>query len=132
MSLVVPASVGEILMLHYITGLVNAGNPVVHLFSNDVTPTNSTSIGDLVQVSSTGYAPITLVSSNWTTTQLSGVTTAVHSERTFSFGTSMVAYGYYVTTQSNQLLWLERFSGAPFSIPPDGGSVTIGANLTLS
>jgi len=132
MALVVPASVGEILMLQYITGLVNAGNPVLHLFSNDLTPSNSTTIGDLTQVSATGYAPVTLTSANWTTTQLSGITSAVFSERTFSFSTSAVAYGYYVTTTTNSLLWLERFSGAPFSIPDGGGQINVAAKLTLS
>lgn len=132
MSLIVPASVGEILMLQYITGMVNAGNPVVHLFTNDLTPTNTTTIGDLVQASATGYLPVTLVSSNWTTTQVAGVTAAVYSERAFSFATSVVAYGYYVTTTSNQLLWLERFSGAPYSIPDGGGQINVGAKLTLS
>mgnify|MGYP000926004406 CR=1 FL=1 len=132
MSLIVPASVGEILMLQYIVGLVNAGNPVIHLFGNNLTPSNSTTIEELTEVTSSGYAPITLVSSNWTTTQLAGVTTAVHSERTFSFGTAAVAYGYYVTTTGNQLLWLERFSGAPFSIPDGGGSISVTSKLTLT
>lgn len=132
MALIVPASVGEILMLQYIVGLVNAGNPVLHLFSNDHTPTNSTTIGDLTQVAVTGYAPITLVSSNWTTTQSLGITSATHSERTFSFGTSVSAYGYYVTTQSNQLLYLERFPGAPFQIPVDGGTISVGSSLSLA
>lgn len=124
---------GEILLLQYIVGLVNAGNPVLHLYANDVSPSDSTVIGDLTQVAgSTGYAPITLLSSLWTTTQSGGITTAVYSERTFSFTTDATAYGYYVTDQSNNLLWLERFSGAPFSVPDGGGTVSITAKLTLS
>jgi len=123
---------GEILLLQYIVGLVDAGNPVLHLYANDVTPSDSTVVGDLTQATSSGYAPITLVSSNWTTTQSSGVTTAVYSEKTFSFSTDAVCYGYYVTSTTGQLLWLERFSGAPFSIPDGGGSVSITNKLTLS
>lgn len=132
MALVCPDSRGEILLLQYIVGLVNAGNPVLHLFGNDVTPTDSTVIGDLTQATSSGYAAITLVSSNWTTTQVSGVTTAVYSEKTFSFNTDATAYGYYITDTSGNLLWLERFSGAPFDIPTGGGSISITTRLTLS
>ncbi len=123
---------GELLLLQYIVGLVDAGNPVLHLYGNDVTPSDSTVIGDLTQCTSAGYAAITLVSSNWTTTQSTGITTAVYSEKTFSFSTDATAYGYYITDTSNNLLWLERFSGSPFLIPDGGGSVSITTKLTLS
>ena len=133
MALVCPDQKGEILLLQYIVGMVNADNPVLHLYANDVTPSDSTVIGDLTQVAgATGYAPITLLSNKWTTTQSGGVTTAVYSEQTFAFTTDATAYGYYVTDQSNNLLWLERFSGAPFDIPDGGGTISITSKLTLS
>jgi len=124
---------GEYLLLQYIVGMVDADNPVLHMFSNDVTPTDSTVVGDLTEVAgATGYAAITLTSANWTTTQSAGVTTAIYSEQTFTFGTDATAYGYYVTDESGNLLWLERFSGAPFQIPDGGGTISITAKLTLS
>jgi hypothetical protein len=133
MALVVPDQKGEILLLQYIVGMVNADNPVLHLYANDVTPSDSTVIADLTEVAgSTGYNAITLLSQNWTTTQSGGVTTAVYSEQTFAFTTDATAYGYYVTNESNQLLWLERFSGAPFDIPDGGGTISITNKLTLS
>jgi len=133
MTLVCPDVHGEILLLQYIVGMVNADNPVIHLFSNDVTPSDSTVVGDLTEVAgSTGYASITLLSANWTTTQSGGVTTAVYSEQTFTFTTNATSYGYYVTNETGQLLWLERFSGAPFDIPDGGGTISITAKLTLS
>jgi len=132
MSLVCPNEKGEYLLLQYIVGITTADNPVLHLYSTDTTPTDSTVIGDLTEVASTGYAAITLTSTNWTTTQSAGVTTAIFSEQTFTFGTTTTAYGYYVTDESGNLLWLERFSGAPFSIPSGGGTISITTKLTLS
>ena len=133
MALVVPDQKGEILLLQYIVGMVNADNPVLHLFSNDVTPSDSTVIGDLTEVGGgTGYAAITLVSPSWTTTHSAGVTTAVYSEQTFAFTTDATSYGYYVTNETGQLMWLERFSGAPFDIPDGGGTISITSKLTLS
>lgn len=133
MALVCPNQKGEILLLQYIVGMVNADNPVLHLYANDVTPSNSTVKADLTEVGgSTGYAPITLLSAQWTTVQNAGITTAVYSERTFTFTTDATSYGYYVTDQSNNLLWLERFSGAPFDLPDGGGTISITAKLTLS
>lgn len=133
MALVCPDVHGEILLLQYIVGMANADNPVLHLFSNDHTPSDSTTKSLLNEVStSTGYTPVTLLSSSWTTTQSGGVTSAVYSEQTFTFLTDATAFGYYVTNQSDQLLWLERFSGAPFDIPDGGGTISVTAKLTLS
>lgn len=133
MALVCPDVWGEILLLQYIVGMVNADNPVLHLYANDITPSDSTVKADLTEVAtSTGYAAITLLSANWTTVQASGVTTAVYSEQTFTFTTDATAYGYYVTDQSNRLLWLERFSGAPFDIPDGGGTISVTTKLTLN
>ncbi len=133
MTLVVPDRMGEILLLQYIVGMVNADNPVLHLYANDVTPSDSTLLADLTEVSgSTGYTPITLLSNQWTTVQSSGITTAVYSEQTFSFTTGVTTYGYYVTNQSNALLWLERFNGAPLDIPDGGGTIGITNKLTLN
>ena len=133
MALTVPNLHGEILMLQYIVGLANAGSPILRLYSSpDAAPTDSTVVGDLTQVTSAGYAAVTLVSSLWTVSQTGGVTTAAYSEVTFTFSTDAVVYGYYVTNGSGQLLWLERFSGAPFTIPSGGGTVSITSRLVLS
>lgn len=133
MALVVVDVKGEILMLQYIVGLVSAGNPVLHLYANDVTPSDTTVLADLTEVSgSTGYAATTLASSTWTTTQIAGVTTAVHSETTFTFSTTATSYGYYVTNTLGDLLWLERYSGAPFSLPSGGGTISITNKISLT
>lgn len=133
MAIVVPDQKGEILLLQYIVGMVNADNPVLHLYANDVTPSDSTVISDLTEVSTAnGYRAITLLSNNWTTTQVGGVTTAIYSEQTFAFATDATAYGYYITNENNDLLWLERFTGAPYDIPDGGGTISITNKLVLS
>lgn len=143
MALVCPDQKGEILLLQYIVGIAAnmmgvSDNPVLHLYArgatvDDITPTDLTVISDLVEVSTlTGYHAITLASAGWTTVQASGVTTAVYSEQTFTFSTEATAYGYYVTNQGGDLLWLERFSGAPFRIPDGGGTISITTKLTLT
>lgn len=133
MALVCPDVMGEILLLQYIVGMTLADNPVLHLYANNVTPSDSTIKSQLTEVNTeTGYVAITLLSVNWTTTQSGGVTTAVYSEETFAFATDATSYGYYITNESDELLWLERFSGAPFEIPDGGGTISITTKLTLS
>lgn len=139
MALVAPNQKGEILMLQYIVGMVAAGNPILHLFKSDVAPDDNTTIaqvGGSNEVTSAGYAFTELTSGgagNWTTTQSgTGVTTALYSEVTFAFTTDAVVYGYYVTNVGGDLLWVERFSGAPFQIPDGGGTISITSKITLS
>lgn len=141
MSLLVP-DVGEILMLQYLVNMLatdgtsgpSSGQRLLRLFTNNLTPTDSTTLATVTEaVGSTGYAPITLVGASWTTTQVAGVTTAVYSEETFTFTTAVTVYGYYVTTiyGSPALLWLERFSGAPFILPSGGGQIAISPRISL-
>jgi hypothetical protein len=141
MSLLVP-DIGEILMLQYLTNMLSTdgtagpagGGRLLRLFTNNLTPAEGTTQSTITEaVGATGYTPVTLVGSSWTTTQVSGATTAVYSEQTFTFTTAVTVYGYYVTTIGGapELLWLERFSGAPFILPTGGGQIAISPRISL-
>lgn len=141
MSLLVP-DIGEILMLQYLVNMIStdgtaapaSGQRLLRLFTNNLTPAESTTLATVTEaLGASGYLPVTLVGSSWTTTQTSGTTTAVYSEQTFTFTTAVTVYGYYVTTiyGSPALLWLERFSGAPFILPAGGGQIAISPRISL-
>ena len=129
MALLVP-NVGEVKLLKYMLNKETALDEILHLYANDPSITTSTDIGDFTEVSAAGYTAITLVGTNWTVNNLT--TTGSYPEQTFTFTTSATAYGYYVTTTANDLLWCERFSTAPFSLPSSGGQVQISLNITLA
>jgi hypothetical protein len=136
MSLVVP-NTADILMLKYIVNYIgtdgltppSGGNRVLKLYTNDVTPGKSTVIGDLTQATQTGYAPITLTGTSWTITTNSGINSATYSTQTFTFTQAVTSYGYYITTQANELLWAERFFNGPYTLPPEGGEIAVIPNL---
>lgn len=140
MALVCP-DVAEILMLQYLVNMLSTdgtagpagGHRVLRLYTNNPTVDDSITTSVLTEaVGATGYAPITLVGSSWTTTQSVGVTTAVYSEQTFTFTTAVTVYGYYVTSLTGgNLLWVEKFSGAPFQLPGGGGEIAITPKITL-
>lgn len=147
MALTVPYVAGEYLMLQYILGMASiqaaftasgSSGPVLHLYSNDPSISQASVLSGVTECTSSGYAAVTLVSSSWTTTQVANITTGVYSQQTFTFNTNAVSYGYYVTDATNansgrgNLLWVERFSGAPFSIPDGGGSISISSRITLA
>lgn len=137
--IVVPRQLGEILFLQYIVGLVEAGNPVLHLYGNltpdpSVDPTSSVTIGDISECTSTGYQAATLISNNWTVSQnlTTGNTSALYSEHSFTFATNALVYGYFLTDTSGNLLWLERFPSGPFDVPIDGGAITVTPTLSMN
>lgn len=141
MPLVVPDS-GDVLMLKYIVNQLkqdgNAGEAggerKLHLFTNNYTPSKSTGLGDLTESTEAGYTAVTLSGASWTVaTSTAGTNSAVYSEQVFTFTTAVTVYGYYITTieGSPNLLWVERFSNAPFSLPAGGGEIGITPRFTL-
>lgn len=131
MSLQAP-SVGEVILLQYIVNMVSPTNLVLHLYTNDPTIDQNTVTGNITEVGAgLGYSPITLIGTGWTTSVVSTQGTAVYSEVTFTFTTGQSVYGYFVTSTSANLLWLERFSGAPFTLPAGGGTIAISPKITL-
>lgn len=133
MALTAP-TVGEVTLLQYLVNMASPTNLVLHLYNNDPTISAATVIGNITEVpSGIGYLPITLVGTAWTTTTPASLGTAVYSEVTFSFTTAQSVYGYYVTsTSSTALLWLEKFSGAPFTLPAGGGTISISPRVSLT
>lgn len=148
MALTVP-HVGELTMLRYLVGLANPTNPaaspsttagpVLHIYSNDPSVGDNTVIGDTTECTSAGYAAITLVANGWNVSLVSGTTsTASYSQVTFTFTTNAVTYGYYVTDTTTlngnrgQMLWIERFSGGPYVVPADGGSISVSIKISLA
>jgi len=125
MAAVVPY-VGEVLMLRYIVNNGTPDNLRLHLYSNNVVPAKSDVLGTYSEVSVGGYTNVSLNGALWTTATLSGTTTSVYPTQTFTFTTSVVVYGLYVTNNAtSEILWAERFEPLPFSIPTSGGQIQI-------
>lgn len=131
MSLTVPLT-SQIVILQYIMGLTAPGNKILHLYKNDPSISTATTLGSLTESTEAGYAPVTLYSISWTISQdMSGVTTAIYSEMPFDFTTGATVYGYYLTSVTGSLLWVERFGGAPYQLPTGGGEIAVSARTTL-
>ena len=132
MALVIP-NASEVTLLNNMLNKTTPTNTVLRLYSNNLTPSSTTVIGDVTQVTAGGYAAITLTSSSWTVaTSGGGVTTASYAEQTFNITTSATIYGYYITNLGGDLLWVERFTAAPFQLPGSGGQVLITSQISLN
>lgn len=142
MSLVVP-NTADVLMLQYIVNMVgqdgnaapSGGNRLLRLFSNNLTPGKTTVLADVTEATApTGYVPITLTGTSWTTSSANGINSVSYAEQAFTFTTGVTIFGYYVTTNevTPKLLWIERFSTAPYTLPSGGGEIAVSATLNAN
>jgi len=134
MAIVAP-NVGEVLLLKYMLNHTAATDVVLRLYTSNITPAESDTIGTYSgdEPSDIAYTPATLTGTSWTVATVSGTTSATYAERFFSFSTSASSYGYFVTDNSgSSLLWAERFDAAPFNIPSGGGEIAIIPKIELS
>jgi hypothetical protein len=140
MALVVPNS-GDLLMLQYVIGQIDLeGNPtpvgnerILHLFTNNYVPEKVTEIDDLTEASEDGYATLTLNGDDWTVeTVPTNVNRAIYAEQIFTFTEAVTVYGYFVTTSDGDLLWAERLSNGPYTLPAGGGQIGVTPKLTFN
>jgi len=126
MALLVP-DVGEVLLLSYALNKTAPGDDVkLKLFKNDYTPVEGSVVGDFTEADTAGYAAISLAKADWTVATNTGTTTAEQPQKTFTLTGAGTHYGYYITdTAGTGLLWAERFSDAPHTIPSGGGTEKI-------
>ena len=139
MSLVVP-NIADLQMLKYVVNYIatdgdtapGGGNRLLRLYTNNLTPGKSTVIGDITEATEAGYAAIVLAGPSLTIATSLGVNTASYALQTFTFTEAVTAYGYYVTTQDDDLLWVEKFSDGPYTLPSEGGQMAVTPKLNFN
>lgn len=132
MALLVP-DVGEVEMLKRILNFSATGDVRIHLYSNNYTPVEGSTVANFTECSAAGYASQLLTGASWSIATSSGTSEAAYAERTFTFTATQVVYGYYVTNSANTIvLWAELFTGGPFNIPAGGGSVKVTPKIQLA
>lgn len=141
MALVVP-NTADLLMLRYIvnnlqqdstTAGLSSGQRVIKLYTNNLSPSKTTTAAQVTEASDPNYSGITLLGASWTfATDTAGTNKATYSAQTFTFSGATTCYGYFVTDLTSNLLWIERFSTGPFSLPPGGGEITVTPVLTAN
>ena len=128
MSLVVSDSCEQTILSLLLGATANSGFQILKLFTNsNGNPNEATVLSDFIEAAQTGYSDKILTGSDWTISTVSGTTTASYAEQTFTFTEAASVYGYYIVTseQTPRLLWAERFTSAPFTLPGGGGTIAI-------
>lgn len=133
MPLLVP-SVGENKLLAFALGKEAPSNQLLKLFVNDVTPGDTDVAETYTEMSTLGYASKTLTLASWTIAQATGVAEGSYAQQiwTFTSGTAVVIYGYFVVDSgSGVLLWAERF-GTSKTVQTNGDQLLLTPKITLS
>ena len=124
---------GENAILEMIVNKTAAQNPVLKLYKNNITPSDTDTGATYTEATFGGYAAITLTGASWNSAASGSI--SYGSQQTFTCNATATddIYGYYVVqTTSGILLWSERDASAPFAVRNSGDAVkitpSIGAN----
>jgi len=130
MSLVVPDQ-GENIILEVIVNKTPPQDPLLKLFTNDVTPGESDTEATYTEASGYGYGAKALTGANWNPASGGSIS---HPQQIFTFtGPLGNVYGYYIVqATSGKLIWVERFAGAPYNIQNNGDEIKITPTITAS
>jgi hypothetical protein len=131
-NMIVAPKTGEMTLLSYILGLKPVSDKVLHLYVNNVNPTDSINIGQLTECTSAGYEPIILSASNWSIVEdKTGTATGVYPKVNFRFMDAVEVWGLYVTDTDNNLLWCEKFTKSCM-LSELGGLIQIDPQIQLA
>ncbi len=127
---------GKILLLRYMLGHTAPGPIQLHLFTNSITPAETDTLALYTESAAAGYAYVSLPGTSWTYATSSGTSAAVYARQTFTYTTSETVQGYYMTNVNNvaaqELIHVEKFTGAPYIVPSGGGTIAIDPKIILS
>lgn len=116
MALVIP-SASEKTLLDFTLGVTTPGNQIMRLYTNNVSIADTDTASTYAEMTTLGYVAKTLTKTSWTT--VAGSTgnpaTSTYATQTWTFtaGTPVSVYGYFVTDAgTGLLLWSEAFASA--------------------
>lgn len=133
MPLVVPTA-SENQMLETLLGIDAAEDLVLCLFVNNITPADTDVLGTYTEMSTLGYTNKTLAKASWSVTQVSGKAEASYAQQswTFTSGTAVTVYGYFLKRATTGDLWYSERFATPHTVQNTGDTIRVTPKLTLS
>ena len=133
MTIMVPTA-SDVTLLQQALGVSTPGNQILRLFVNNVVPAIGDVAATYTEMSTLSYASKTLTKTSWSVAPSSGIAAATYAQQTWTFtaGTAVTIYGYYITdSTSGLLLWSEAFA-TPKVAQYSGDQLLITPQITLS
>lgn len=133
MPLVIPTA-SENQMLETLLGIDAAEDLTLKLYVNNITPGDSDVAGTYTEMSTLGYSAKTLAKASWSVAQAGGKAEGSYAQQswTFTAGTAVTVYGYYLVRATTGDLWYaERFS-VPLTVQNLGDTIRVTPKFTFS
>lgn len=122
---------GEIKLLEYMLNVTASDNPMLKLYSNNVTLSRTTILSDFTECSDISYVAIELLPAGCVIAADVDCSLATYAEQTFTFAGAQNVYGYYVTNHAGtKVIWAKASLCIPIQIPSTGGTVVIRPRFT--
>lgn len=132
MALNVP-DVGENIALENFVNKTAPQNPVLRLYQNNITPSDTDTAATYTESTFPGYAAITLPGASWNAASGGSISYSAQQTIICSGAASQSVYGYYITqVLSGVLMWSERDASAPFAIAVSGDAVKITPTISAN
>ena len=131
MSLVVP-NVAEPVLLNYMLKTTSFPDYVLKLYSNSYTPDATSTLPSFTEATFSGYTIRTFGRTDWAsaTQNVSGKGESSAPMISWTAASSQTVYGYYVQSDTNDLLWAEVFDTSKALQANDILNITL--NFTLA
>jgi hypothetical protein len=95
----------------------------------DFTVCTAAGYGDTLLIGDTGTG-------HWTISTTGDSSNAVYAQKTFTFTAGDSARGYFVTSKTSAgdtvVLWGEKFTDGPYTIPSGGGTIKVTPRISLN
>lgn len=123
--MIVVPDVGLLKLIKWMLGIESPPSSFTfHFYTNNYTPIQSSVLADFTEASGGLIASFNVATGDWTTSVIGGHSDAQADEEDCAVLGSGDLYGYFVTpTSGSDVIWCERFDGAPWSYPSIGGSL---------
>ncbi len=132
MALYIP-DVGEVALWKRALGQATNGNMTLKLYVNDYTPVAGSTAANFTEMSTLGYAAKTLTAGSWVVTTISNVASGTYAQQTWTFtaGTAVIVYGYYIIEAGGVVCYAERFSSSQ-TVQYTGDAISITPVITFT
>lgn len=111
-----------------------ATDPILRIFTNNITPAETDVAATYTEATFTGYSAITLTGSSWSIVE-GAPSEGSYAQQTFTStagAQNQSCYGYFVTrTTSGRIAWAERFSDGPYTIVNNGDNIKVTPKITM-
>lgn len=136
MALILTDVGAEIILKSYFkkSNAVNGTDLLLKLFSNDFTPTDTSTQASFVESAGGGYAHKTLNAASWTVSTVNNIAQAAYAQQIYAFTgpltTNPNVYGYYILDADDALIYAERASF--YYVPEANGGYAVTPVFQLS